>query len=434
VANAGAVPDPDAMPRVLKRIFRDGDWNANFQSTYVWQRKPTFHAPYDGPHSLVGAGESGYTFTNTFYLGYRPWRGGELFVNPETIQSVELSHLHGLGGFTNSENQKTGGPVIRLYSARAFLRQTFALGGTTAPIEAGPNQFAGTVASRRLVVTAGQMAMIDIFDNNAYAHDGRTQFSNWALMTHGASDFAADARGYTWGLAVEYYHDAWAFRWGHFAQPVESNGLALDFKLWEHFGENVELQHDHELLGRVGKVRLLGFCNYARMGGFDDAVQYAFRHGGPPDLANVRRNQAKLGFGLGLEQALARDLGVFARASWNDGRTETYAFTEIDLSLTAGVLMQGRRWWRPRDSVGVALVQNGISAAHIAYLANGGLGNFLGDNRLAYAPERILEAFYSLQVLKGLWATFGYQIIGNPGYNRERGPVSVYSIRAHFEI
>ncbi|HEY3351787.1 MAG TPA: carbohydrate porin [Polyangia bacterium] len=440
VAPAAPRPAPPSVdeprpPAWLRRVFRDEDWNVNFQSTYVWQKHPGFPAPYDGPHSLVHTAESGYTLTATLMLGYRPWRGAEIFVNPEVIQSIELSHLHGLGGFTNAENQRNGSPVPSIYSARAFVRQTIGLGGASSPVEAGPNQFATQVTRRRLVITAGQLAIPDVFDNNAYAHDGRTQFMNWALFTHAASDFAADARGYTWGLALEYYRDDWAFRWGHFAQPKESNGLALDFELWEHFGENVEIQHDHRLWGRAGKLRLMGFCNYARMGRFDDAVAYASLHGGPPDFAPVRRNQAKLGFGLGLEQALGRDLGLFGRFSWNDGRTETYAFTEVDQSVSAGLALRGRRWYRPLDTFGVAGVQNGISDGRRAFLAAGGLGPFLGDGQLPrYAPERILEAYYALAALKGLWATGGYQLIGNPGYNAERGPVSVFSVRLHLEL
>ena len=428
--------EADQRPAWLARALRPEDWSANFQTTYVWQMHPAFAAPCptpDGPHSLKSQHETGYTLTATLFLGYRPWRGAELFFNPEVLQSTTMSDLHGLGGLSNGENQKAADATARLYIARAFLRQTIRLGGSEAPVEAGANQFGGQVSSRRLVVTVGQMALIDIFDNNAFAHDPRTQFFNWALMAGGASDYAADARGYTVGFAVEYYRDDWAFRFGHFAQPKQSNGLALDYRLWAHFGENLEVEHQHTLWGRKGSVRLTPFLNFARMGGFSDALAAAGTAGGNPDLANVRRDRAKLGFGIGLDQSLTRDAGLFGRYSWNDGRTETYAFAEIDRSLTAGLAMAGRLWFRPRDTVAVAFVQDGLSDAHRDYLAVGGLGNFLGDGWLNYRPERVFEAYYSFNAFAGMWLTLDGQYVMNPGYNADRGPVKFVGCRLHLE-
>ena len=424
----------DERPTWLARASRPADWNANFQATYVWQMHPAFSAGYDGPHSLKSQRETGYTLTATLFLGHRLWRGAELFLNPEMLQSTTMSGLHGLGGLSNGENQKAADVTARLYSARAFVRQTVKLGGSEAPVEAGADQFGGQVSSRRLVVTVGQMALIDVFDNNAFAHDPRTQFFNWALMAGGASDYAADARGYTVGFAVEYYRDAWAFRFGHFAQPKESNGLALDYRLWAHFGENLEVEHRHALWGRQGSVRVTPFMNYARMGGFSDALTaYTTASAVTVAVANVRRDRAKRGFGVGLDQNLTRDLGLFGRYSWNDGRTETYAFAEIDRSLTTGLAMHGRSWFRPRDTIAAAFVQNGLSDAHRDYLAAGGLGNFLGDGQLNYRPERVLEAYYSFAAFAGLWLTLDGQYVMNPGYNTDRGPVKFVGCRLHFE-
>jgi hypothetical protein len=315
-----------------------------------------------------------------------------------------------------------------------FLRQTLRVGGGGTPVEAAPNQFAAQVPRRRFVLTVGEVSLMDIFDGSAFAHDARTQFLNWALLGHGASDFAADSRGYTWGLALEYYHDDWAFRAGRFAQPKESNGLAIDFKLWAHAGDNVEIEHGHRIAGRAGKVRLFGVRNYARMAGFRDALDYARRNGSTPDLAAVRRDRAKYGLGLSLEQYLTRDLGWFARFSMNDGRTETYAFAETDQSFTTGLALRGRLWRRPDDTLGVAFVQNGISADHRGFLAAGGLGNFIGDGRLAYRPELVLEAYYSFRAFKGLWLSFDFQQAWNPAYNADRGPVAFYTCRGHVEF
>ncbi|MBF0492216.1 MAG: carbohydrate porin [Deltaproteobacteria bacterium] len=423
----------DKQPEWIRLVFKRDNWSAHFQATYVWQEHPGFPAAYDGPHSLASHKETGYTLTSTLFLGHRLWKGAEIFANPEIIQSIEFSDLHGLGGLTNGENQKTGGPTVSIYSARAFLRQTIGLGGKSLPVEDGPNQFGGEVQSRRFVLTVGQMALTDIFDNNSFAHDSRTQFFNWALLAYGASDYAADARGYTVGAALEYYHDNWVFRFGHFAQPKESNGLALDYRLWVHFGDNLEVEHNHAVWGHAGKLRAMGFLNYANMGGFRDALNNASGSGGTPDVATVRRDRAKLGFGISLEQNVTTDLGCFGRFSRNDGRTETFAFAEIDQSLTLGCVMKGKPWYRPNDTLGLAFVQNGLSAAHRDYLSTGGLGNFIGDGRINYVPERILDTYYSFRAFKGVWLSAGFQHIWNPAYNADRGPVRVVSARVHFE-
>lgn len=432
VSLAFAAPSP--APRADNPGPSDSRWSAAFQSTYVYQHKPAFPAAYTGPNSLLPSPESGYTLTATVYLGVRAWSGGELFFNAESIQSQELSHLLGLGGLTNGENQKSGGALPNVYRARTFLRQTIPLGGERSSLDAAPNQFGGEVTSRRLVVTAGNFAWTDVFDDNSFAHDPRTQFLNWAFMTYGASDFAADSRGYTWGLAVEADLDDWALRAGRFAEPKESNGLALDFDLLNHYGDTLEVEHAHVWWGRAGKARLTGWRNRARMGDFRDAMAYAGRSGAAPDVGNVRRDQTKYGFGLDVEQKLSEDVGIFARYSYNDGQTETYSFTEIERSFTAGASVNGRPWGRSGDTLGVAFAQNGLSRAHQDYLAAGGLGFFIGDGRLDYRPERIVEAYYSLGAFHGLWFTLDAQHIANPAYNASRGPVNVFGCRFHAEF
>jgi high affinity Mn2+ porin len=213
------------------------------------------------------------------------------------------------------------------------------------------------------VLTAGKLDLIDIFDNNSFAHDPRTQFLNWALMTHGAFDFAADQRGYSIGAALEYYRDEWVFRGGRFEQPIESNGLPLDSRISAHYGDQVEIEHGHEISGQPGKLRLLAFRNRAHMGSFQDALDFWNLHGrvGVPDVGNVRRDQSKIGFGANLEQNITRDLGFFVRASRNDGGEETYAFTEIERSLAGGIVAKGSIWDRPGDTLGIAYAQNGLS-------------------------------------------------------------------------
>lgn len=414
----------------------DGEsWNAKFQTTYIFQRKGEFDARYTGQNSLSVAKERSYSFTTTAAFGYRPWAGGELYFNPELAQGVPLSNLTGLGGFSNGEIARVTGPTPKLYRARLFLRQTWGLGGGQESVEPDMNQLAGSVDKRRVVVTAGNLSVLDIFDDNTYSHDARTQFLNWGLVTHGAFDFAADARGYSWGIATEYYRDDWTLRAGRFIQPREPNKLPLDPRILQHYGDQIEIERRHELRAQPGAVRVLFFRNRARMSRFDDAQSLAATNGGAPDINLVRSSdQVKYGIGLNIEQRLSRDVGMFGRASWADGQTETYAFTEIDHSITAGAVIKGASWGRAQDAVGLAVLQNGLSGARRNYLAAGGMGFFIGDGALRYRPENILEAYYNWNILKRSWATLDFQRVVHPAYNADRGPVSIASVRLHFEF
>ena len=410
-------------------------WNAKFQATYVWQGKRPFSAAYSGRNSLTVDDEDSYSFTATAALGFRPWKGGQLYVNPEAAQGVPLSGLTGLGGFTNGEIARTAGPTLKLYRARLFLRQTWGMGGEQQVVESDANQLAGVVDQRRWVLTAGNLSVIDIFDDNAYNHDPRTQFLNWSLFTHGAYDFAADARGYSWGVALEWYRDAWAVRAGRFIQPRQPNQQQLDRDIFQHYGDQIELEHAHAIGDQPGKLRVLLFRNRAKMSRFQDALDLAAQTGGTPDINAVRTGeQSKHGFGLNVEQAVSSDIGLFARASWADGRTETYAFTEIDRSLSGGVLIKGSAWKRGQDNVGIAVARNGLSQVRRNYLAAGGFGFFIGDGRLNYRPEAILEVFYNARLAKAAWVTLDWQHILNPAYNADRGPVDVASVRLHTEF
>lgn len=405
-------------------------WNAHVQATYVWQAKPAFAAAYTGPASLAPWRETGYSFSATAGFGVRPWTGGELYVDPEVVQGKAMSGLHGLGGMTNGEQQKTSGTSPTFYRARLFLRQTWNLGGELQAVDSDMNQLAGSVASRRVVLTAGNLAVSDIFDANSQAHDARSQFLNWALVAHGAWDFAADARGYTWGAALEYYDGDWAVRLGRFLLPRESNGLPLDPHIARHYGDQVELEHHHTWLGKAGTVRLLAFRDRARMGSFRDALA-ASSPGDTPDVADVRRERSKTGFGASLDQAVTDGAAVFARASRNDGQSETYAFAEIERSVSVGATLQGALWSRTGDTLGVGFVRNGLSQAHRDYLAAGGVGAFIGDGRLDYHPERIAETYYRIGLGKHAALSLDWQHIANPAYNGARGPVNVYGVRLH---
>jgi len=432
---AGPAPDAAEASVQAPPIAPEGErYAVHGQTTYVWQRKPAFDAAYSGDNSLGTARDKSYSWTVTLDLGLRLWQGAEFHLNPEMVQGVAFSGLHGLGGLSNGELAKVTGANPTVYRARAFLRQTWGLGGGEEQVEADFNQLATTVDKRRVVLTAGNMPVLDIFDTVEYAHDPRTQFLNWSFMAHTSFDYPADARGYDWGLALEYIDDGWAVRIGRFLQPLESNGLELDTRFLQHYGDMLELEKEYALAGQPGKARLLLWRNKARMGAFNDAIAFGTANGTTPDVGDVRREHTKVGAGLSFEQKAGEDLGLFARLNWSDDRTETYAFTEVGRSVSGGGLLSGRRWGRPQDTLGIAMAINMLGGAHRAYLASGGQGAFLGDGALNYGSERILEVFYSFQPVKHLWISPDFQFIRNPGYNRDRGPVKIYGARFHSEF
>ncbi|MGC4008451.1 MAG: carbohydrate porin [Pseudomonas sp.] len=310
-------------------------------------------------------------------------------------------------------------------------------------MEADANQLPGARDAHRLVLTAGNFAASDIFDANGFAHDGRTQFLNWSFLTHGAYDYAADAHGYSWGAALEYYAPPGVLRIGRFLEPKQSNGMRLDWSVGRHHGDQIEYERGWTL-GRdelAGRARLLLYRNKAVMGSFREALVYGGVAGAAPSVADVRRLQSKTGQGINVEQALDdKGSGTFLRLSRHDGATETYSFTGIDRALSLGGVVGGAYWGRAQDSVGLAWARNGLSRPHRAYLAAGGLGFFLGDGALSYRPESALEACYQIRLGGRAGGRFqsslmlGLQRIRNPGYNAARGPVNVGSARLHVEF
>ena len=408
-------------------------WNAHFQATWIRQIQPAFHSPYEGPHSLRGDAGGSYSLTGTASFGLRLGMSTEVYLDAEVAQGVPLSGLSGLAAFPNGELAKTSGASLKLYAARAFVRHTFELGGESVAIDDDANQLKSTVESRRLVLTAGKISVLDLFDADAYAHDPRTQFMNWTLMTYGAYDYPADARGYTNGVAVDLVDGAWTLRAGRFAEPKTPNGLPLDGDLLRHYGDQVELVHAHTVGAYAGALRVLAFRSRARLATYADALAAA-PAGAAPGLDALRvGTHVKAGVGVDAEQQLAGDLGVFVRAMHADGKTETDAFTESDASLAAGLSLKGSRWMRDKDSVGLAFGADAISAAHREYLERGGQTAFLGDGALRYGRERVAELYYSADLGAGFALTADVQRVANPGYNRDRGPAAFYALRLHWE-
>jgi hypothetical protein len=430
------------VPRPCLAADEDEAFNAFGQLTYIWHEKRPFSAAYTNlngtPNSLVAEKERSWTTTATAYLGLRLWSGGEVYFVPEVISELPLSGLHGLGGsIQNGELEKNGLRTPTIYRSRLFLRQTWDLGGETTRAESGPMQLAGSQSSRRFVLTAGNLSVIDVFDRNAYAGDVRQQFLNMSFLTYAAFDFAADARGYSWGIAGEFYDDEWVVRGGRFIGPVNPNQL--------------ELEHRHDWNGRPGKLRVLAYRNVENMGRFDDAVSalasdpaknattctgfnYGSGNAGAPDLCWARRRNTKLGAGASFEQAIGANGGMFGRAMWSDGRTEVFAYTATDRSLSFGANLKGENWGRPLDTVGIGYSQGWLSASHVRYLGLGGIDGFIGDGRINYAPEKLGEIYYSAKANRFLWLTADLQRVVNPAYNADRGPVTLWGIRLHAEF
>jgi len=409
------------------------DWAIHGQATFVVQAVPSFHAPYSGPDSLAGD-QAKETFDATLQLGVRPWAGAEIWANPEVDQGFGLSDTLGVAGFPSAEAYKVGRahPYVRLQ--RLFLRQTIGLGGARQDVAPAANQLGGATRADRIVLTIGKFGVGDVFDTNRYAHDPRGDFLNWAMVDTGTFDYAADAWGYSYGAAIEWYRGAWTVRAGAFNLSTIPNGEVLEHD-FSQFQIDGEIEHRHSLNGRPGAVRMTGFINRGRFGRYADALAYAVTTGGPVDLAPVRRRMTRPGIGVNVEQELTDTLGLFARAGIADGSVEPYDFTDIDRTASVGLSLGGAGWGRKGDRVGLALVVNGISAEHRRYLAAGGLGILIGDGKLPHAgPEAIVETYYDWAAAGALHLALDCQFIADPGYNRDRGPVGVLGLRAHAEF
>ncbi len=409
-------------------------WAVHGQSTYTQQLQPAFRSPYQGPQSLSPAANGRETLDATVYLGYRPWDGAEIWLNPEADQGFGLSNSFGAAGYLSGEAYKLGqtDPYYRM--ARAFFRQTIDLGGESRKVDADLNQLGGSQTADRVVITAGKVAVTDMFDTNQYAHDPRNDFLNWSILDAGTFDYAADAWGTTYGGAIEWYQDWWTVRTGLFDMSSVPNSIALSLPLFHQTQFVAELEERHTLWDQPGKLKVLYWLSRGNLGSYENALALAAAIGTAPSTSLVRTYRSKYGVVLNLEQQLAADLGLFARAGWTEGGIEEDDFTDIDQTLSIGLSLKGTRWGRPDDTVGLAGVVNQISHEGKLYLAAGGLGGIIGDGQLPQAgPEQILETYYSYSAFSFARVSVDYQLVNDPAYNRQRGPVSAFALRLHVE-
>ena len=403
------------------------------QATYVEQQTDSFRAPYAGTNSL-SPDRGRETVDATLAVGARLWPGAEGWISPEIDQGFGLDNTLGVAGFPSGEAYKVGKnqPYFRL--ARMFVRQTVDLGAATESVASGATQLGGAQSADRWVFTVGKISVVDVFDTNQYAHDARSDFFNWSVIDSGSFDYAADAWGYTVGAAAERYIGSWTLRAGVFDLSNIPNSPHLDPGFHE-FQMDAEIERRYELFGHTGRVLVTAFDSRGRMGLLDQAIALAELTGKTPNPADVRQYRSRFGASLDLEQPITADLGVFARVGKAEGNVETYEFSDIDRSVAAGVSIKGLRWRRPEDTVGIAAVDNGISAEREEYLNRGGLGILVGDGRLPHpGAEQILEAYYSLAARSWAHLSLDYQWVKNPAYNTDRGPVSIVAARVHAQF
>lgn len=425
------------------------------QANIIFQAHPGFHSPYSGPNSLLARGEYKPSFLATLYTAFElnpnPRFDTDVVFDLESSGGRGVSEALGLAGFTNLDVVRNPSLGSKPYIARIELHQT--LGLTSKLVDAQRTQFslANRVPERRIDLRAGKMTLPDILDINDPGSDSHLQFMNWTVDNNGAWDYAADTRGYTYALVAEYDDALWSARYALALMPTVANGIDLQWNLRRARGENYELELRKTpfalLPARLfdpklkGTVRLLGYLNHANMGDYRDANREALtaRDDGDPSAvpvitAHPLQVTTKYGTGLNFEQQLPADFRVFGRFGWNDGKHESYAYTEVDQTFELGGDLTGNRWSRPDDKIGLALVSNAIKRDHQQYLALGGLGFLLGDGALRYAREDILESYYNAHNWRGLYSAFDVQLIDHPGYNQARGPVAMFSVRTHIDF
>lgn len=413
-------------------------YTLHLQSTLVPQRHDAMTSPYQGNASLVGNAEQNMSYSGTVFLGYRPLKGTEVFFNPEFIAGGGLSNAYGLGAYPNGEINRVGNAGFQANVARLYVAQTIALGEETEAVADDQNTISGTKAAKYLRFTAGKYSLADFLDGNAYGHDQRTQYLNWCFMDNCAWDFSMNPFGYTYAFLTELKLKDWAVRLLVATEPTQVNGSIMDMSLLNAHATNLELERGYSIRNHPGKVRLLVYENSSLAPKYTDATAVLVDGSAASSVAAVPGEgpyHTKYGCGINIEQEINEDIGVFARAGMNDGQTESWTFTETDMTLAGGLSLSGRLWRRPSDTLGFGLGVGGLSPEHANFLAAGGQGLMLGDGALTYGPEQYAEIYYSFEVprIRHLAISPDLQYIQNPGFNQDRGPVAVYAVRVHYE-
>ena len=428
-------PSDDSVQTMLPR-FRNTRFWLSGQTNFIFQTHPEFPAPYSGAHSLDPHYEKATSRVMTLYTGVRLNNSTELLVDVEEAGGAALSLGFGLAGNTDLDIVRNPQLSKAPYLGRGIIHKVFALSRDKVENQRNFLSLFNELPRRRLEIRFGKFSMPDFLDANSAGSDTHFQFTNWTIDNNGAWDYAADTRGYTVGAVVDFEDRNWGLRFAEGLMPKVANGIDLVWKPWQAHAENFEYELRRGFIPKKpGVVRLLAFTNYANMGIYRDQVLLAEEQGTTPDITNHPWHiTRKYGFGVNLEQSLNRYLTAFARFGWDNGKTESFAYTEVDQTFLEGVGANGAWWHRKRDRAGVAFVSNAIKKDHQQYLAVGGLGFLLGDGDLNYGRENVLETYYTAHVWRGIYLAPGMQHIVNPGYNRDRGPVLVPTFRLHAEF
>lgn len=429
-------PDTPAWQSYLDRV--PAPMLTGLQFTMIRQHLyPLKSSPYSSNLSLPANGATASSYTYGVYLGWEPIRHLQLYLDIEQFKGAGIGNVTGLGSLTNGEPIRQGAASLpdTPYAARKYLRYMLPLSDSSHALDRAQDQLPGQEADTRLELKIGTLSAPDDFDKNRYANSTRTQFENWSLFNNTAWDYAADTRGYTDGMVLGYVSPVWSLRYGIYKMPLYANGQPLDGPITKANGQQLELTlQQPKDNGAV--VRILAYRNTARMGSYQEALAIAQAQGTRPDIvADDKPGRHKYGFGLNGELPLADsgETGLFTRIGWNDGHTESFAFTQVDRLISFGGQIDGVHWLRPADRVSIAYVIGNLSALQKAYLAAGGQGFVVGDGRINYGAERVLETYYRFEPIRHVQLTADYQHINNPGYNRDRGPADVIGFRVHLE-
>ena len=432
---------PDDPATTMLPHFEDTRFWLSGQVNIIFQTHPDFHAAYSGKNSLNPNYEKATSRVMTLYTGVRLNDSTELLADVEDATGGGLSNALGLGGITNLDVVRIPGEGSPLstapYLARGMIHKVFALSKDKIENDRNALSLFDEVPRRRLEVRFGKFSLADFFDQNSVGSDSHFQFANWTVDQNGAWDFAADTRGYTVGVMADYEDRNWGFRFAEALMPKVANGIDLVWKPWQAHAENWQYELRHGLIPKKsGAIRVLAYTNYANMGIYRNAVgQFEGGLVPKPEITNHPWHiTRKYGFGINVEQNLTRNLTAFGRFGWNNDKTESFAFTEVGQTFAGGLGANGVLWHRRYDRVGMAVVSNAISKDHQTYLADGGYGFLLGDGKLNYGRENIVESYYTLHVWRGIFPALGLQYIVKPGYNRDRGPVVVPTVRLHIEF
>ena len=415
-------------------ISKTKTYSLHFQTTFIPQYHFDFKAAYSGDNSLITSEPIRASISGTAFLNYKPFKHTYLIFNPEAAGGKGLSKTLGIAGFPNGEVYRVGDPKPKPFIARLYVEQRFPLSKRMEKVEDDINQLAETTNKDYLSVIVGKFSLTDFFDDSQISHDPRSQFMNWSLMGNGAWDYPANTRGYTMGAVVQAVYKDWAFRTAITTVPIEANGPELQFKFGKAMGLVWEIEKSHLFQKddtHFSMVHAGVFWNKAHMGNYQQSITTAGT--GIPDVTDSRiYGRDKWGYYFSIDNHFG-NIHHFLKTSWNDGKNETWAFTEIDKSITTGFQFDGNSWKRKNDKLAFAFVSNGLSNDHKNYLAKGGYGFLIGDGKLNYGNEHILEAYYAFNIYKKLFISPDYQFITNPGYNKDRGPVHILALRLHME-